>query len=131
MSSQSDGALRARAMFVGLTVNDLARSIQFYTTLGFQVEQRWESDGQLRGVMLRAGDVQLALGQDDWKKGRNRVKGAALRIWVTTDQDLDQLAERARSAGVPDARAYDAPWGSRVLDLADPDGFAISFSAGS
>jgi catechol 2,3-dioxygenase-like lactoylglutathione lyase family enzyme len=131
MSPLPDGALRAQAMFVGLTVNDLDRSIRFYTTLGFEIEQRWESDGQLRGVMLRAGQVQLALGQDDWKKGRNRVKGTALRIWVTTDQDLDQLAERARRAGVADARAYDAPWGSRVLDLVDPDGFALSFSAGS
>ncbi len=123
--------MNATGMRVGLTVGDLSRSIAFYTTLGFEVEQRWENEGVLRGVMLRAGQARIAIGQDDWKKGRDRVKGVAFRIWVNTDEDLDRVAERARKAGVAEARPYETNWGSRVLDLTDPDGFAVSFSQGS
>ncbi len=120
--------MNAKSMSVGFTVNDLDRSMQFYTKLGFEIEQRWERDGTLVGVMLRGGNAAIGIGQDDWKKGRNRVKGVGMRVWIVTDEDLDRLAERARSAGVAEAAAHDAPWGGRLLDLTDPDGFAISFS---
>ena len=49
--------------------------------------------------MLRAGDVQIGLGQDDWKKGRDREKGVGMRIYVSTTQDIDQLAADAKKRG--------------------------------
>jgi hypothetical protein len=56
-------------------VDDLQKSLAFFEGLGFGIEERWEEDGVLLGVMLRAGDTSLNLSQDDWKKGRGRQKG--------------------------------------------------------
>ena len=50
-------SLRLRSVTPSLTVDDLQRSLRFYTeALGFVVKERWTSDhGELRGVMLLAG----------------------------------------------------------------------------
>ena len=118
--------LRLRAFQPSLTVNDLDRSIRFYTdVLGFIVGQRWNDDkGVLRGVMLKAGSCELGLSQDDWAKGRDRQKGVGVRLWTTTAQDVDKLADRIKSAG---ARLTEGPmdqsWGGRSLTVDDPDGF--------
>jgi predicted lactoylglutathione lyase len=61
-----------------LTVDDLQKSITFYEALGFAVDERWEEQGTLLGVMVRAGAMRLGLNQDDWKKGRDRQKGVGL-----------------------------------------------------
>lgn len=127
MSQNHNAGLTGRRMRSGLTVNDLDKSIRFYQALGFEIEERWEREGKLGGVMLRGGDVQVAIGQDDWKKGKDRAKGVGTRFWIMTTQDLGALAERAREAGDPEARSYEA-WGRQLLDLTDPDGFAYTFS---
>lgn len=117
--------LRLRGFSPGLTVGDLEKSIAFYTqALGFVVGQRWMREGQLVGVMLKAGACELGLSRDDWAKGRDRAKGEGFRLWAETRQDVDQLAGRARARGAriteePD----DKPWGSRAFSFDDPDGF--------
>ena len=121
--------LRLRAVEPAFTVNDLARSIDFYTNgLGFVVTQEFKGpDGRVRGVMLKAGTCQIAVAQDDWAKGRDRVKGAGVRVWCTTVQDIDALAARIKSAGhalVEEPK--DQPWGGRTFDLDDPDGYHIT-----
>jgi len=127
--AQPEG-LRLRAMAPGLTVNDLDRSIRFYRDgLGFIVTDRWEQDGKLLGVMLKAGTIELGLSQDDFAKGRDRAKGVGMRFWVTTVQDLDMLAGRIRAAGYPvDKEPGPLPWGQRAFELADPDGFKFTIA---
>ena len=123
---QNPETLRLRAYQPSLTVNDLNRSIRFYTdVLGFIVGQRWNDDkGVLRGVMLKAGNCELGLSQDDWAKGRDRQKGVGVRLWTTTAQDLDRLADRIKSAGArPTEGPMDQSWGGRSLSVDDPDGF--------
>jgi uncharacterized glyoxalase superfamily protein PhnB len=123
-------SLRLRQISPGLTVNDLTRSIGFYTEgLGFVIQDRWEEDGKLAGVGLKAGTAELVLTQDDFKKGRDRVKGVGQRLWFYTTQDLDGLAARVKASGIVlDQEPSDMPWGARIFMLTDPDGFKLSFS---
>ena len=58
----------------------MQKSITFYEALGFTIDERWEDNGKLLGVMLRAGKSQIGLSQDDWKKGRDRKKGIGVRL---------------------------------------------------
>ncbi len=122
--------LRLRAATPGYTVNDIHRSLAWYTNvLGCIVVERWEREGQLRGATLRAGAVDFYLGQDDWKLGRDRVKGAGFRIYCTTSQDVDAVADGIRARGgtlLHDPQ--DEPWGERDFAIADPDGFKITIS---
>src|SRR5471032_1966797 len=84
----------------GFTVNDLEKSLAWYRdVVGFAVEERWERDGKLAGVGLKAGNVSVMIGQDDWKKGRDRKKGEGFRIYCDTDQDVDKLAAKIKAKG--------------------------------
>ena len=127
MATSTDSMLRAKSLAPSLTANDLQASIRFYEGFGFSIEERWENDGVLRGVMLRAGDIRIGLNQDDWMKGRDRVKGQGMRLFIRTDQDLDELAARIRAAGVTlDSEPHETPWGSRAFEATDPDGFKVT-----
>jgi uncharacterized glyoxalase superfamily protein PhnB len=123
-------SLRLRSAAVSLTADDIHKSIEWYTrVLGFFVGEKYERDGHLQGVELRAGSVTLYLSQDDWQKGRDRKKGEGCRIYLTTVQDVDALAARATSAGARlDQEPTDMPWGSRDFAISDPDGFRITVS---
>ena len=122
-------AVQATKQSVMLTVNDLTRSITFYEGLGLAIVERWENEGKLLGVMMGGGSAAIALTQDDFAKGRDRVKGVGVRIWIDTTQDVDQLAASARSAGVKlDGDPETMPWGARAFAVTDPDGFKVTFS---
>jgi uncharacterized glyoxalase superfamily protein PhnB len=122
--------LQAKTIAPGFTVDDLQRSVRFFEGLGFGVEERWEENGVLLGMMVRAGDARVNLTQDDWKKGRNRVKGLGMRIFIGTTQNIDQLAARARAAGIAlDSEAHDTPWGSRAFEVTEPSGFKLTISS--
>ena len=84
----------------------------------------------LRGATLRAGDTELGLSQDDWKKGRDRHKGVGVRFYMSTTQNIDQLAARAKKAGVAlDSEPHDTEWGSRAFDVTEPSGFKLTISS--
>ncbi|MEO8499350.1 MAG: VOC family protein [Vicinamibacteria bacterium] len=124
--------LRLTSFTPSLTVNDLAKSLAFYADgLGFLVGERWQGDdGVLRGVMLKAGACELGISQDDWKLGKNRVKGVGSRIFLETSQDIDATAARLKRAGYTlTAEPADNPqWGVRSFSVDDPDGFHLTIS---
>lgn len=124
--------LRLKTFLPSYTVADLQKSIAFYTKgLGFVEGDRWNGDdGVLRGIMLKAGALELGLSQDDWKMGKDRVKGVGLRIYFETQQNIDAIAARAKAAGYTlTTDVEDNPgWGVRSFSLDDPDGFHISFT---
>jgi catechol 2,3-dioxygenase-like lactoylglutathione lyase family enzyme len=120
-------ALRLRGLSASLTVDDLAKSLKFYVDgLGFTIKDRWERDGKLLGVMLVAGACEIGLSQDDWAKGRNRVKGVGVRFHAETGQSLDMIAALAQERGIKADGPKVAPWGDRVVDFEDPDGYKLT-----
>jgi uncharacterized glyoxalase superfamily protein PhnB len=119
-------SLRLRSLAPALTVDDLPRSLEHYVDgLGFTVRDRWEEEGKLLGVMLVAGSVQIGLSQDDWSKGRDRVKGIGSSLYAQTAQDLEALAARCRAHGIAVDGPKTAPWGALTLTVVDPDGFKL------
>ena len=130
MTTTVETRLQAKTVSPTFTVNDLQRSVAFFEGLGFGIEEKWEENGVLLGVMMRAGDAHINLSQDDWKKGRDRQKGVGMRLYVNTTQDIDQLAADAKKAGVTlDTEPHDTPWGSRAFDVTDPSGFRLTIAS--
>jgi uncharacterized glyoxalase superfamily protein PhnB len=121
--------LRLRSIALSLTATDLQRSIAFYRdVLGFMVGDEWRDKGVLTGVELHAGAVTFMLSQDDFAKGRDRLKGVGTRSYCNTAQDIDRLASQIRErGGVLDQEPKDMPWGRRVFMISDPDGFKLTF----
>ena len=110
-----------------LTVDDLQKSISFYQALGFAIDERWEEQGTLLGVMLRAGRTQIGLNQDDWKKGRDRKKGIGVRLSIKTPGAVDEIAKRAKDAGIAlTSEPRDTEWKSRAFEVTDPSGFLLT-----
>lgn len=129
MKTTLETALQAKTVSLSFTVNDLQQSMRFFEGLGFGVEDRWEQNGVLLGVMLRAGEARIGLSQDDWKKGRDRAKGVGVRLIIGTGQDIDQLASRAKGAGIAlDTEPQDTPWG-RHFEVTEPSGFKLTISS--
>lgn len=130
MATTMETPLQVKELMPSLTVDDLQKSIAFFEGLGFAVDERWEDGGVLRGATLRAGEFELGLSQDDWKKGRDRQKGVGVRFYMSTTQDIDQLATRVRKAGIAlDSEPHDTDWGSRAFDVTEPSGFKVTISS--
>lgn len=123
-------ALQISAFIPIFTVDDLQKSITFYEALGFTVDERWEENGTLLGVMLRAGKNQVGLNQDDWKKGRDRKKGIGVRWFMSTTQNVDEIAARAKRAGIRlNSEPHDTEFKTRAFDVIDPSGFLLTISS--
>ncbi|HSS45516.1 MAG TPA: VOC family protein [Thermoanaerobaculia bacterium] len=112
------------------TVGDVHKSLAWYRdVVGFVVGERWEDKGELMGVELKAGRVSFMIGQDDWKKGRDRKKGEGFRLYCTTTQDIDAIAAGIKARGGKlDSEPQDQQWGTRDFSFTDPDGFKITIA---
>ena len=132
MKDTATATLQANSIMPSLTVNDLQQSLAFFDALGFEVEERWEDKGVLLGAMLKAGQARLGLSQDDGQKGRDRVKGVGMRIYIEASNDIDALAARAKAAGVTlKSEPADTEWGSRAFDVTEPSGFTLTIMSPS
>jgi uncharacterized glyoxalase superfamily protein PhnB len=132
MSDTPRTTLQGKSVMPSLTVNDLQQSLDFLIGLGFEVEDRWENNGVLLGAMLKAGEARLGLSQDDGKKGANRLKGVGMRIYIETADDIDQVAARAKAAGIAlTSEPQDTEWGARAFEVTEPSGFLFTISSPS
>ena len=122
--------LRLRAVMPTLTVSDIHASLSFYRdVMGFVVSDTIEHDGEVLGASIKAGTVELLLGQDDFKKGRERKKGVGFRLYCVTHQEIDEIAAGIEErGGTLDQQPQDQPWGTRDLAITDPDGYKLSIS---
>jgi uncharacterized glyoxalase superfamily protein PhnB len=130
MADSSNDTLRGKSVMPSLTVDNLQQSLDFFVGLGFTIEDRWEDKGVLLGAMLKAGEARLGLSQDDGKKGNDRAKGVGMRLYIEADGNIDDVAARARRAGVVlTTEPHDTEWGSRAFDVKDPSGFVLTIAS--
>ncbi len=122
--------LRLRSVMPSLTVNDAARSLAWYRdVMGFFIREEWTPEGKLAGGVVQAGDVLFFLTQDDFAKGKDRRKGEGMRLYCSTGQEVDGLAEQMKGRGAKMLQEpKDQPWGGRDFTVEDPDGFKITIS---
>ena len=124
--------LQGTSIMPSLTVNNVQESLAFFSALGFEVEDRWEQDGVLMGLMLKGGNARLGLAQDDGKKGMNRVKGVGVRIYIEANGDINAIAAGAKAAGVTLSKEpHDTEWGTRAFEAIEPSGFLLTIASPS
>jgi uncharacterized glyoxalase superfamily protein PhnB len=122
--------LQGTSVMPSLTVNNLQQSLDFFTGLGFEIEDRWEEKGVLLGAMLKAGEARLGLSQDDGKKGRDRIKGVGMRLYIEAADDIDDVAARAKASGITlQAEPHDTEWGTRAFEVTEPSGFLLTIGS--
>lgn len=119
-----------RTLSASLTVRDLRSSMTWYCdVMGFAIDRKYEREGRVIAVALKAGDERILIGRDDGARGE-RVKGEGMSLMITTAQDIDALAARVKErGGVLEAEPITTPWGVRMFRVRDPDGFKITISS--
>lgn len=130
--SDSTAAINATNLGCSLTCKDLEASIRFYRdAIGFTVGQTFEREGKVVAAVVGAGECRIVLNQDDGKLGWDRIKGQGsyLQINVASAADVDAAAARIKAAGgaLLDEPA-DRPWGVRMFQFKDLDGFKLGVS---
>jgi lactoylglutathione lyase len=103
-------------------VHDIARSRGFYEQLGF--EPRYFHPDE-----TDPGYVSFAYGESGL--GVVRADDPRIVLWVYVD-DVDATVEKVRAAGAKITREpEDMPWGERVADVEDPDGYTVMVATAS
>lgn len=125
-------SLNATTLSCSITCKQLDASLTFYRdVLGFTVDMTYGDAGVMAGAVISAGQARIVLNQDDGKLGWDRIKGQGfyLQINVQSAADVDAAAARIKAAGgtLIDEPA-DRPWGVRMFQFRDPDGFKMGVS---
>ncbi len=131
--THASAAINATTLGCSITCKDLDASIRFYRdAVGFAVEATYETEGKVTTAVVAAGSCRIVLNQDDGKLGWTRIKGQGfyLQINVASLADVDAAAARIKAAGgsLTDEPA-DRPWGVRMFQFRDLDGFKLGVSA--
>ena len=130
--TDTTATINATTMGCSLTCKDLETAIRFYRdAVGLAVLQTYENEGKVVVAVVGAGDIRIVLNQDDGKLGWDRIKGQGfyLQINVAALADVDATAARVKAAGgtLIDEPA-DRPWGVRMFQFRDVDGFKMGVS---
>ncbi len=124
--------LNATTLSCSITCKQLDASLAFYRdALGFAVDMTFGNEGVMAGAVISAGQARIVLNQDDGKLGWDRVKGQGfyLQINVQSAADVDAAAARIKAAGgTLIDEPEDRPWGVRMFQFRDPDGFKMGVS---
>lgn len=130
--TDSTAVLNATTLGASITCKDLDASIRWYRdVIGFAVAQTFENEGKVVTAVISAGEIHLVLNQDDGKLGWDRIKGLGfyLQLGVAKPADVDVVAARIKAAGgVLIDEPEDRPWGARMFQFKDPDGFKLGVS---
>ncbi len=118
---------------LSLTVTDLARSVEFYAKIGFEIVYQTEPVfalirmGGVGGSTI--GLLSIAEAQKEGVVQPSPAQARATHVELTTD-DLDGLYTLLISRGVIfNEPPHDEPW-ERVMTAFDPDGYAVEFAQG-
>ena len=117
---------------LGIVVSDLARSVAFYRELGLDLPEgdghiETTLDGGLR-FMLDSEEVVRSFAPD-WEPPD---KGHRIAIAFRCDSpaEVDSLHEKLVGMGGSSVKApFDAFWGHRYAEVADPDGNVVDLFA--
>jgi catechol 2,3-dioxygenase-like lactoylglutathione lyase family enzyme len=104
---------------VTFAVRDMARSIEFYRKLGFELVYGGERAGF---TSLKAGEAFVNLVASP--RYEHRWWGRV--IFRVDDVDAHHLALKAQ--GLAMEAPQSAPWGERFFHVLDPDGHELSFA---
>jgi len=125
-------AINATNLGCSITCKALDASIRFYRdAVGLAVARSFERDGKVVAAVVAAGDIHIVLNQDDGKLGWDRIKGQGfyLQINVASPADVDAAAARIKAnGGTLLSEPADRPWGARMFQFNDLDGFKLGVS---
>jgi uncharacterized glyoxalase superfamily protein PhnB len=118
---------------IGIVTSDMAQSIRFYRLVGLDVPETPDEghvDASLpSGVRLMLDSEEVIRSfQPDWTRATGNQISVALEC--SSPAEVDELYARVVAAGFHGEKdPWDAFWGQRYAQLADPDGVPVDLYA--
>ena len=122
-----------RLDMIGIAVSDMAAALAFYRRLGLDFPAGAESEGHVEATV---GGMRVALDSEevirsfdaDWEPGgRGRI---GLAFLCDSPDEVDRLhAELVAEGYASHLEPFDAFWGQRYAQVADPDGNVVDLFA--
>ena len=118
---------------VGIVASDMARSIAFYRLLGLDVPETSEEGhveaAQANGFRLMLDREETVRSfQPDWTRAAGNQLGLAFEC--ASPAEVDEVYARVTADGFHgEKEPWDAFWGQRYAQLADPDGVPVDLYA--
>jgi uncharacterized glyoxalase superfamily protein PhnB len=118
---------------IGIVSSDMAQSIRFYRLVGLDVPETPDEghvDASLpSGVRLMLDTEEVVRSfRPDWTRATGNQISLALEC--SSPADVDELYARVVAAGFHgEKEPWDAFWGQRYAQLADPDGVPVDLYA--
>ena len=110
-----------------LLVTDLARACDFYCRgLGFELDRRWEPDGELRWCWLRRNGASLMLQQACQEDRPAAPRGNGVSLYFIC-QDAAAVYRDLSSRGIEATPPTVAFYGMNQVFVTDLDGYALCF----
>jgi len=119
---------------IGMVVKDMAASLAFYRLLGLDIPPEADVEGHVESVL--EGGLRLAWDtlevvmsfSDDWVEPVGHRMGLA--FLCDSAEDVDKRYAEVIAAGYKSVKEpWDAFWGQRYAQVADPDGNSIDLFA--
>ena len=116
---------------IGLYVTDVAASVDFYTSLGFDQGNQDPDFGQVWLGEVRVSFTAQSTAKDKPENFRRDAfgepKGLGIYLNVEVD-DVDRLYDSVLAHGyTPSSEPRNWPWGQREFVLRDPDDYKLVF----
>ena len=127
--------MNARLDMVGMVVQDLGRSLEFYRQLNLDIPADADEEPHVEvtlpgGLRLAWDTVETVRSFDpDWVP-RTGGHSISLAFLLDTPADVDQLHDKLVSMGHKSHKEpWDAFWGQRYAVILDPDGNPVDLFA--
>jgi len=124
-----------RLDMIGLVVEDLARSLAFYRSLGLEIPADADSaphvEVTLPGGLRLAWDPVSTIRSFDpsWSAPTGSAR-VALAFLCASPAEVDEVyASLVADGANGHVEPFDAPWGQRYATVRDPDGNGVDFFA--
>jgi catechol 2,3-dioxygenase-like lactoylglutathione lyase family enzyme len=123
----------ARLAAIGIVTNDIAESVRFYRLLGLEIPDPDGSphhDVELPGGVRLMWDTVELMQQLYPEREEPRGQRMELAFECESPADVDATYARLVEAGYEgEKEPYDAFWGQRYANVADPDGNVVDLFA--
>jgi len=119
---------------IGITTTNLAKTVEFYTLLGFEFPDH-KPDEQHLEPKISVGSAKLMIDSHDLIKeilGTDPVPSnhSAFALEYETPKELDEIVQKLKNSGfIITKKPWDAFWGQRYAIVEDPDGYKVDLYA--
>lgn len=119
---------------LGIVVEDMARSLDFYRLLGLTVPPDAETEGHVevhlaRGLRLLLDTVDVIQSFSTWEPPSGGARMSLAFLCSSAAEVDDRHAAIVAAGHRSHVAPFDAPWGQRYATVLDPDGNPVDLFA--